>query len=610
MLTPEHREFLSSQAVDVELAEALGVTSILRREDAEALGEEFPWTNYNRWPYLAFPWTAPDGRTEWQVRPDDPAPDPSRPGKLKKYTTRSRKSGFQPVLWAVAPIIDSTSRIMIPEGTKQTLAAASNCPDGVAVYGIAGCRMWQQDGEPIPDLKVVDGYPVTVVFDADAGTNPEVYRAGEAFKAALLEAGATDVTFGALEAPEDDAKAGLDDVLGGIPQDGRQGFLESLIVDALPLPSAHCPKDAGDELEALLADAEQAEDESPWLDLGPYLNGDYEPPQPAVGARRSDGRALLYEGKCHFLVGETGIGKSWFGCHHAAAELMAGATVVYAHFEEPNPAATVARLGRLGVPAEVIAAGLRWLDVDKASKYRKGLKALDQAPRLVILDGVVAACGGKSINDDDTVNWFREKYVNPATRMGAAVLALHHPVKDPTRRGERGGRGSGSWINLVDGVHFQAEPGKTWIGRGRKGWIDLYADKDREGAVMDGATEHPRNAGWRLLGRLEVQDVDGKVRASITAPVAAEPDQGAGQTNEVRELAEHIVLVLQLHGGSYPTQGELSNWLRAQNVKVRNGDLGPALQWLEDRGRLSRPPYEDRKARPGQLIPGELGSGS
>lgn len=349
-------------------------------------------------------------------------------------------------------------------------------------------------------------------------------------------------------------------------------------------------------------------DESPWLDLTAYLSGDYEPLQPSVGARRSDGRALLYGGKCHFLVGETGIGKSWFGCHHVAAELLAGATVVYAHFEEPNPHATVARLGRLGVPAEVIASGLRWLDVDKARKYREGLKELDQAPTLVVLDGVVAACGGRSVNDDDTVNWFREKYVNPATRLGAAVLALHHPVKDPAMRGNRGGRGSGSWINLVDGVHFQALPGQTWIGRGRKGWIDLYADKDREGTVMDGASEHPKNAGWRLLGRLEVEDVDGKVSATLTAPLGV-PEGQEPETNEVRELAEHIVNVLQLHGGGYPTQGELSNWLRAQGVKVRNGDVGPALQWLEDQGRLSRPPYEDRKARPGQLVPDDRGSG-
>lgn len=366
--------------------------------------------------------------------------------------------------------------------------------------------------------------------------------------------------------------------------------------------------ETGAMLEGGTGGTSEAEDESPWLDLTAYLSGDYEPLQPTVGARRSDGRALLYRGKCHFLVGETGIGKSWFGCHHVAAELLAGATVVYAHFEEPNPHATVARLGRLGVPAEVIASGLRWLDVDKARKYREGLKGLDQPPALVVLDGVVAACGGRSINDDDTVNWFREKFVNPATRLGAAVLALHHPVKDVGRRGERGGRGSGSWINLVDGVHFQALPGQTWIGRGRKGWIDLYADKDREGSVMDGASEHPKNAGWRLLGRLEVEDVDGKVSATLTAPLGA-PEGQEPETDEVRELAEHIVNVLQLHGGGYPSQGELTNWLRAQGVRVRNGDLGPALQWLEDQGRLSRPPFEERKARPGQLLPKIAGAG-
>lgn len=350
-----------------------------------------------------------------------------------------------------------------------------------------------------------------------------------------------------------------------------------------------------------------------WVDLTGYADGTYEPPQPEIGGRRPDGRALLYRGKFHLAVGETGIGKSWFGCHHVAVELMAGSTVVYAHFEEPNPAATVSRLRRLGVPAEVIVSRLKWLDIDRAADYKAALDDLDQPPTLVILDGVVAACGGRSINDDETVNWFRLTFANPATRLGAAVLALHHPVKDPGRRGERGGRGSGSWINLVDGVHFQLMPGGTWISKGRKGWLDIHADKDREGSVVDGASDGP-HAGWRAIARLEVEDSDDGVTARLLEPVAAPAGGGSdGGKARITELAEAIVFILENSGGRYEKNDFLKDSLKAKGITFRAADLGAALQWLEDEGRLVRGPHENGKPRPGWLpdaIEGNPGSGS
>lgn len=593
MLTPEHRDFLRRQGVKVELAEELGVRSLLSRADNPA---DDAWENWANFPAILFPWVAPDGRVEYQARPDNPTLDArNRP---RKYVFRK---GMMPVLWAVRPVTDDTETFLIVEGTKQALAAASYARPEVAVYAIAGCRSWQKDKAPIPDLAEALGYDVVVCLDADASTKAQVYNAGVMLEAALRDARASSVLFTRLSG-DLDAKAGLDDVLGGLKETGRAGFLAELIEGAKAAPADAPPKGAEEPAQAAVA-------ASAWLDLGRYLDDDYEPVQPSVGATRSDGRALLYAGKSHLLVGETGIGKSWFACYHVAVELLAGNTVVYAHFEEPNPRSTFARLRRLGVPVEVIRSSLKWLDLDNAARYADDLRALDQAPSLVILDGVVAACAGRSINDDETVSWFRLTYVNPAAKLGAAVLGLHHPVKDPNRRGERGGRGSGSWINLVDGVHFQAMPGKVWIGRGRKGWIDLYADKDREGSVVDGAPDG-RESGWRVLGRLEVEDQDDKVSALLVAP-GPEDQPTAPRENKVRELAEQIEFVLELpgHDGRYPSDKELRDWLRARDVVFRNDDLGPALQWLEDQGRLDRGPVVTGRPRPGWLtrpIPGEV----
>lgn len=593
-LSPEHRAFLSSQAVDVELAEELGVRSILTQDDAADLPA--PWPNFNRVPYLAFPWTSTDGRVEWQARPDDPAPDPRRPGKFKKYVYRSKKMGYQPVLWELRPIDDNTVTVLVVEGTKQALAAASNAPEGVAVFGIGGCRMWSSEGIPTPDLAEFQGYDVTICLDADASHNYKVYDAGVELAQALSEVNAASVAFTRLDPLDGDPKAGLDDVLGAMDATERSGYLTRAIEEAKATPADTRPKD--DEEAG-------GEPDSCWVDLSPYLDGTYTPPEPEVGACRSDGRTLLYKGKCHFLVAETGVGKSWFGLVHVAAELMAGNTVAYVHFEEPHARDTVARLRGMGVPVEVIRSGLKWLDVDKAKEYRKALKALDQPPVLVVLDGVVAACGGKSINDDETVNWFRGAFVNPATKLGAAVLALHHPVKDPSRRGEIGGRGSGSWINLVDGVHFQGVPGKKRISRGRKGSLDIYADKDRAGSVVIGAPDGPH--GWRAVATLWVEDVDGKVETTLTAPVATEASQGQ-PTNEISELADQVVFTLEHNGGRYPTVTVLRDQLRARKVKFKTEDLGAALELLEAQGRLERAPYEERKARPGWLVePGSQG---
>lgn len=230
-LTPEHAEFLASQAVDIELARSLGVRSLLTREDTKDLGGV--WENWANFPAVLFPWTNEDGRTEYQIRPDNPTDD-SR-GRPRKYVFHK---SMAPLLWAVRPVADPET-IVIIEGTKQGLAGASYAPDDVSVYAIAGCRMWQIDGRAIPDLGVVDGHPVVVILDADAADNPQVYDAGVALGEALIMEGATKVSFARL--PGGDT-SGLDDVLGARPAARRASFLARVISGAKPKPADAKPK--------------------------------------------------------------------------------------------------------------------------------------------------------------------------------------------------------------------------------------------------------------------------------------------------------------------------------------------------------------------------------
>jgi hypothetical protein len=229
-LTKDHTSFLTAQAVDIDLAVSLGVRSLMSREDNP---QEGVWGNWANHPAILFPWRNEAGEVSYQVRPDNPTPDGR--GRDRKYVFAK---DAPPILWAVRPI-SSAERIVIVEGTKQCLAAASYAPPGVGVYGMAGCRMWQLDGRPIPDLIAAHGRDVVVILDADAIENVQVYEAGMGLAEALVMEGATKVTFGRLPGG---GKSGLDDVLGSRLPERRTDYLERIITGARPKPADARPK--------------------------------------------------------------------------------------------------------------------------------------------------------------------------------------------------------------------------------------------------------------------------------------------------------------------------------------------------------------------------------
>jgi hypothetical protein len=358
------------------------------------------------------------------------------------------------------------------------------------------------------------------------------------------------------------------------------------------------------------------------VDLTAYLDGTYTPPKPSVGARRvKDGIQLLYPAKWHTVIGMTGCGKSWLAVWHAAAELGQGNTVAYLHFEEARPSSTLARFLALGVPLETIRDRLVWLDTGepwKRGQLGDELAQLDPAPTLVILDGINAACSlhGWPVNEPDGVGAYRETLEKPATRLGAAVLSLGHPVKDRTRQGERHGYGSGDWLNLVDGVGLRMEAGKPPIHRGARGAARLYSVKDRDGNVeRHGTMNHNREAGWWYLGAFIVDDdiaLDQDQPMTTAALLPPAQDQNtAGTADPLDELGNAVIAHLEQQGRQFPTVTVLRDQLRAAGVTFTTGDLAPALERLADAGRLDLDRYEPRKPRGGRIPssqPSEAGS--
>jgi hypothetical protein len=222
----------------------------------------------------------------------------------------------------------------------------------------------------------------------------------------------------------------------------------------------------------------------------------------------------------------------------------------------------------------------------------------------VVLDGINAACSlhGWPHEKPEGVGAYRLTFEKPATRLGAAVLSLGHPVKDRTRQTERHGYGSGDWLNLVDGVGFRLEATPRPIRKGRTGASRLYSVKDRHGGVeQHGTLNGAREAGWWFLGlfQLSPAPLHNGVDAVLLAPAK---DQDHDQTgDELDELADAIVAYLEKHGGRYESQRSLLDGLRASDVTASNDDIGPALVRLEDAGRIKREPEQGRRPRPGWL---------
>jgi len=229
---------LAARGIPVSAALAAGVRFV---PTGGAIPENCP-ESWAEWlPAIFFPWTADDGRIEWQIRPDVTPVDSK--GNAIKYATRSRDLGYEPLLWvARRGTVDGVH--LLVEGTCQTLSASVWAPDGVSVVGMIGCRGWSSDGLPLPDLALFEGTEVVVALDADMTTNPDVWDAGEGLQRALIAEGAT-VRF--LRVPGS-KKSGLDDALGKREERQRTDYLRRLIEQAEKekFPKSRRPKPPAD----------------------------------------------------------------------------------------------------------------------------------------------------------------------------------------------------------------------------------------------------------------------------------------------------------------------------------------------------------------------------
>jgi hypothetical protein len=161
-----------------------------------------------------------------QYRPDSPTDD------SPKYSFPKDSGSVISITPAMQRRLDEDgareSQILIVEGTKQNIFAATYAPDDVVVVGIQGCWGWS-GGEAIAISTLDDlckGRRVVVAFDADISSNQKVYDAAESLNTQLTVMGAKSVKF--LKVPGS-KKTGLDDYIARRPTDNRFEPLASLI---------------------------------------------------------------------------------------------------------------------------------------------------------------------------------------------------------------------------------------------------------------------------------------------------------------------------------------------------------------------------------------------
>lgn len=229
-VTPEHAAKLDAAAV----LPMRGVKSVATVEDLPEGSPEW-WAKLL--PGILYVWSF-NGEHHYQLATDN-----------EKQRKRGRKYVFRKGIGSViheAAAPAEGAPVWLIEGTKQVRTAAGYAPDGVGVYGIAGCRNWHG-----LDWSFLEGRDITIVFDGDVLTNHNVFMSAKAFGEALSLAGAACVRFARVPGSKSE---GLDDWLGVSPHEKRAGMLVRLIEAAGDLPKRAPAKaatpfdDPGDDL--------------------------------------------------------------------------------------------------------------------------------------------------------------------------------------------------------------------------------------------------------------------------------------------------------------------------------------------------------------------------
>ena len=219
-IIPKHLAVLEKSAISEAAATAWGVFSVV---SADELPADLALYSFARG--LVFPLRQADGSVVHQIRLDEPMPDGG------KYLQPKGTGSIINVPQDMVERVGQVTKVLIVEGTKQTIAACLYAPADVLVVGIQGCANFSKEGVPLGvwATLVRPDDDVTICFDADWLTNHNVWSAAKNLKGHLESNVFANVKLAVLEGG---GKLGLDDVLSTVPEGLRSHGVLALMAKA------------------------------------------------------------------------------------------------------------------------------------------------------------------------------------------------------------------------------------------------------------------------------------------------------------------------------------------------------------------------------------------
>ena len=219
------------------------------------------------------------------------------------------------------------------------------------------------------------------------------------------------------------------------------------------------------------------------------------PPLPDALYYSLEGVRVIPEGMYTSVYGGFCTGKSWIALAAAAEALRSGRRVAYFDAES-NPRNIAKRLLTIG--AYDLAKDRDKFTLVDINKYKRP-KNMNKFCReiidwvgdgLVVLD-TIGSLGGHTDSNKEATD-FHEKYIQPYTQGGCAVLGLDHDTRGKANRADRaqhGGIGAAAKSNVAD-VIYHLESQATWNPE-KSGHTVLTLRKDKEGITEDMALNTP-----------------------------------------------------------------------------------------------------------------------
>lgn len=351
-------------------------------------------------------------------------------------------------------------------------------------------------------------------------------------------------------------------------------------------------------LDRKVGEAEQSERiRTSWtpIDLTDALSGADLPP-PTILAR-TDGRALLYDGRTHSFFGDSESCKTWLAMLGAAQVMSAGGRVLYLDFED-DERGVVSRLKALGVAGPTIAAQLDYMRPEEPLHDRYGTptlafvdftEALDGSDyRLVVIDGVTEAMTteGLELNDNTGAALYARRVAKRAasSRGRPAVVSIDHVAKgsDGTGRYAIGGQHK---LAGLTGAGYKFEVRRTFRRAGIDpvhGEVVVKVVKDRPGYVRSMTSSGDRLA---VVGVLELSSYpDGGVTGRLVPG-------GEIDSPPAAQLLAWIRDHLAVYDGD-----SVNKMHEARGTKDKEA-LTDALKWLASHGYLRVEPGPNRSKR-------------